>query len=176
MSEEITLEEIVDSYYPLLVAYSRSICGKKGIDLELSIDYVNDLLLKWDKFKNKLVGMNEKQIRSYLYRSLSNLIIDDLRRQNRLSSLDELLEMGNQELEKIEERRLEEQRHDLIYERKERLEIYLAILPEDEREILRFHLKGYPYKEIGLMLNMKVSTVGVKINRAKQRIRDHFDD
>ena len=55
------------------------------------------------------------------------------------------------------------------------LESLSKCLAETDFDIMKLYLSGYSYQEIGNMVGMKESSVGVRINRAKQKLRVALD-
>ena len=54
--------------------------------------------------------------------------------------------------------------HDTLHE-------LIAQLPEPDRSIVTLHLEGYDYQEIGQKLRISKSNVGVRLMRAKEKLK-----
>ena len=52
----------------------------------------------------------------------------------------------------------------------------IALLPEPDRSIVRLHLEGYGYSEIAKQTGLTKSNVGVRLSRAKERLRKELDN
>ena len=51
----------------------------------------------------------------------------------------------------------------------------IARLDEPDRTIVTLHLEGYDYKEIGQRLGMSKNNIGVRLMRAKERLRKEWE-
>ncbi len=51
----------------------------------------------------------------------------------------------------------------------------IAQLDEPDRTIVTLHLEGYDYKEIGQRLGMSKNNIGVRLMRAKERLRKEWE-
>ena len=109
----------------------------------------------------------------WLYRIVSNVCLDYLRRQGRRGALS-----LSQEDEDGQEVQLdlpdESQSPEQLLERKltrEAVQRGLQALPEDQREILLLReIQGLSYEEIGLALQLEAGTVKSRIFRARKRL------
>jgi RNA polymerase sigma-70 factor (ECF subfamily) len=140
-------------------------------DRERAKDTTQDTFIKaWDY----LVGGHEvREWRSFLYRVLNNLIIDEYRRTKELS-LDALIEdtAGDTAiLTAPEGRREKEESFDIAYA-VERIRLLIAELPEPHRGtlILRY-VDGLTPREIAAALDISENAAAVRIHRAVARLR-----
>lgn len=160
-------------------AYSDALlrhCFFRLSDRERALELVQDTFLKaWDYIRG---GGEVKQFRSFLYRILNNLIIDEYRRR-RSDSLDEILEREGasegdfEELHEGSAAALEEKLDD---ERTVALvHTALSELPPSYRQVitLRF-IDGFLPKEISRMIGESENVVSVRINRGIHRLRKHM--
>ena len=58
--------------------------------------------------------------------------------------------------------------HDTLHE-------LIAQLPEPDRTIVTMYLEGYDYKEIGRQVGMTKNNVGVRLMRAKERLKQQWN-
>ena len=58
------------------------------------------------------------------------------------------------------------------FEKKDEIESLLRYVSEDEREVLELVLHGYSVREIAEALEIGYSTVGMRIHRAKARLKE----
>ena len=58
--------------------------------------------------------------------------------------------------------------HDTLHE-------LIAHLPEPDRTIVRMHLEGYEYKEIGQSVGMTKNNIGVRLMRIKEKLREQWN-
>ena len=115
----------------------------------------------------------ESKFSVWLYRIVSNVCLDHLRRQSRrpavsLTAEDEDGEEQQWDLpdESLSPERLLEQKLT-----REAVRAGLAQLPEEQREILLLReIKGLSYEEIGEILSLEPGTVKSRIFRARKRL------
>ncbi len=58
--------------------------------------------------------------------------------------------------------------HDVLHE-------LIAQLPEPDRTIVRMHLEGYEYKEIGARVGMTKNNIGIRLMRIKDKLREQWN-
>lgn len=151
-------------------------CFFRLSDRERALELVQDTFLKsWDYIRG---GGEVKQFRSFLYRILNNLIIDEYRRKS-ADSLDELLEregasegdyaeLHDGSVTELEDKLDDERALTLVREA-------LKELPPSYRQVitLRF-VDGFMPKEISRMIGESENVVSVRINRGINRLRKHM--
>lgn len=151
-------------------------CVFRLSDRERALELVQDTFLKaWDYIRG---GGEVKQFRSFLYRVLNNLIIDEYRRKSS-DSLDELLEReGTSEGDFPElyegsaadlETKLDDERSIAVVREA------LRELPPSYRQVitLRF-IDGFMPQEISRMIGESENVVSVRINRGLGKLRKHM--
>ncbi len=148
-------------------------CFFRLSDRERALELVQDTFLKaWDYIRG---GGEVRQFRSFLYRILNNLIIDEYRRKSS-SSLDELLERegaSEGDYEELYEGSVTDLESKLDDERSLVLvREALKELPPSYRQVitLRF-VDGFMSKEISRMIGESENVVSVRINRGLNRLR-----
>lgn len=52
----------------------------------------------------------------------------------------------------------------------------LAELPEEDREILTMAVRGFPYKEIAILVDSSVANIKVRIHRSRKRLKHMLMD
>jgi RNA polymerase sigma-70 factor (ECF subfamily) len=107
--------------------------------------------------------------RTFLYRIAHNRCITHLSRRRDTASLDEAgvdLADPHASSEKI------------VAEEQQRRRFVAAIreLPVIHREVLVLHLEGMDYGEIAAVVGISESNVGVRLNRARQRLKALLED
>ncbi|HWO07546.1 MAG TPA: RNA polymerase sigma factor [Candidatus Paceibacterota bacterium] len=138
---------------------------------ERALDLTQDAYLKaWDYLQQ---GGEVREFKSFLYRILNNLIIDEYRR-SKSSSLDEMLENDTGAMEvrlsegsvrEAEETIDESKLIDTIHSR-------IPLLPETYREVITLrYVDGFSPKEIAEMIGVSENVVSVRIHRGTQKLR-----
>ena len=139
---------------------------------EKALDLVQDAFLKtWD-FVQK--GSVVEDYKSFLYRTLNNLIIDEYRRK-KSSSLDEILENDTGEMEsKLSEgsaREAEEALDDAAAF--ETIRARIPDLPDTYRDVITMrYIDGFSPKEIAAMIGISENVVSVRIHRGTHKLRE----
>lgn len=111
----------------------------------------------------------------WLYRIVSNVCLDWLRRQSRRQTVSLSVEDGDGEETELEipDERLSPER---LLERKltrEAVQRGLEQLPEEQRQILLLReLRALSYEEIGAVLSLEPGTVKSRLFRARKRLAD----
>lgn len=122
----------------------------------------------WKKFDRIKKAAPDKTL-SFLLKMLRNEYIDYLRSEKN----------GNRaELEEIEPQQASvglyhacpgEAHEDILLQLK-------RILKPKYYEVMRLQLEGFGYQEIAEIMDMPIGTVGTIISRAKEKLRDHFEE
>jgi len=136
-----------------------------------ALDLVQDAFLKtWDFVQG---GGEVQEFKSFLYRSLNNLIIDEYRRK-KSSSLDEIMENDTGAMDA----RLSE---GSVREAEEAIDSRIAVetirerigdLPETYREVITLrYIDGFTPKEIASMIGISETNVSVRIHRGTHKLK-----
>ncbi len=139
---------------------------------EKALDIVQDTFLKtWD-FMQK--GGEVEQFKSFLYRTLNNLIIDEYRKK-KSSSLDEILENDTGAMEaRLSEGSVRETEEE--YDEGHMLEYIrtrIPELPDTYREVITLrYIDGFSPKEISSMIGISENVVSVRIHRGTHKLRE----
>ncbi len=128
--------------------------------VEISKDLMQDLFSNvWQNRKNL---KPDKSIKSYLYRSLANILIN----HSKLKSSQNISYSGNEENASSVEPQLD---------RKIDLHIAINKLPEKLKSVyLLSRLEGFKYAEIAEILNISVKTVEKRMSKVLKILRDYF--
>lgn len=128
-------------------------------DEERARDIVQDSFAKmWEKSKDILA----EKAKSYLFTTAYHTMIDDIRRQKRISPLDE----SKEELLSVNH-----SWNDL----KEVLQSALDTLPEMQKIVITLRdYEGYSYEEIGQITNLSASQVKVYIYRGRMALKKYI--
>ncbi len=139
---------------------------------ERATDLVQDAFIKsWDYIQE---GGDVKHWKSFLYRVLNNLIIDEYRR-TREESLDALLDEGpvaeNPLLATGGRSETEERLDDELL--MGRIRTQIEKLPESYRTAITLrYIDGFSPKEVAELLNISENVASVRIHRALARLRE----
>jgi len=155
------IKETYIRFYKPLVAFSNKILN----DIDKSESVVQNCFVKLHFSKIKL--NDENNIQSYLYRSVKNICINELRNKKvRDSHSKSML------IEHTIDIRDEIIRHETYNE------LYLAIekLPEQTKKVILLSLKEYQQKEIAENLNISVESVKTLKKLAITKLKGHLKD
>jgi RNA polymerase sigma factor (sigma-70 family) len=127
-------------------------------------ELVQETFMKtWDYIKD---GKRVDNLRAFLYRVATNLVVDDFRKKKE-ASLDAMLEESDAH-EPRTDGRTETERNVLLHDVLETLKK----LPEDEREILTLrYVDDLDPKDIALILDITANNASVRLNRAMQSLK-----
>jgi RNA polymerase sigma-70 factor, ECF subfamily len=159
---EAAFNKLFESYYTLLCYF----CSRYLVDMDLSRSLVQqvfvDLWLKSDRLSV------EHSIKSYLFQSVKNRAIDQLRKNKNITQID----YATAEMAKTPF-------HNLIEEAELCDRIYKSInlLPEKCREIfIMSRFDNLKYAEIAKQLKISVKTVEMHVGIALKKLRDDLTD
>ena len=144
-------------------------------DRDRAADLVQETFLKtWDYVCG---GGEIRHWKSFLYRILRNLIIDEYRRKKELS-LDMMLDEGSDyssTLLTTDSRAEREERFD-DEESARNIRTLIQELPEHDREALTLrYIDGFSPQEIAATLNISKNAASVRIHRAALRLKKKYD-
>ncbi len=151
------LENLYNETRSYVFRFAFSIVKNK----EIAEDIMQDTYVNINKYANRY---NSKQKpMSWILTITKNLCLNKLKSQKRTENTD-ITELEN-----------ELQVTDNSIEEKMLIENILNSLNDEERQIFVLHtIKDMKFKEIGKILNMKLSTVISKYHRAVKKLRDKY--
>lgn len=136
-----------------------------------ALELTQETFLKaWDYVQG---GGEVQQFKSFLYRILNNLIIDEYRKHKQ-SSLDEMLEDDTGALEaRMSEGSVHETEEGLDEEKLlERVRARIPDLPEAYREAITMrYIDGFTPKEIASMIGVTENVVSVRLHRGTLKLK-----
>ena len=153
---------IFENYFKVLVLYAISLTNDKLRAEDLVQNVLMSLWLKREGIKI------QSSLKSYLYKSIHNLFINEYRREERKCTI---LEQIHYEVlqQSIEEEEL------YMQMRLEWINKEIELLPPKSKEIFVMNKKrGLSYKEISNILGISENTVESHIGRAMKRIRKNI--
>ena len=147
------IEELYEKYHSELVRWCQGMTGSQQTAEEL----VQEAFLRAMLNEELLDMLDEKQRRSWLYRTVKNLHVDRLRHMAKETIADEISEVQKQseEMTAIEWENL------------------LTSLPDMEGVLFTMrYLQGYNSKQIGEMFAMPSGTVRSKLSSARKHLQN----
>ena len=166
-SQETAYLEAFEAYSDQLFRHAFFRLSNRERALELAQD---TFLKTWDYIQG---GNEVENFKSFFYRILNNLIIDEYRKKKQ-SSLDELLEDDTGELErKLSDgsvRETEEKLDEtLLFER---IRNRIPDLPDAYREVITMrYIDGFTPKEIASLIGVTENVVSVRLHRGTLKLR-----
>ncbi len=138
-------------------------------DRERAVELVQDTFLKaWDFVRS---GGEVKNYKSFLFKVLNNLIVDEYRRK-KAASLEELDEEGTLDAHVASGGREEEEARADIELLAARAKREIEKLPDHYRTVVAMRcLEGFSPGEIGNILGISENVVSVRLHRALAKLR-----
>ena len=157
-----TYRLLFENFYKVLVLYAMSLTKNEPKAEDLVQNAFINLWIKRDTLEIR------SSIKSYLYKSVHNLFINEYRKALRNDDV----------LDKIQYDVLQQSIEEEEYALKRKLEWVnkeIDLLPPKSKEIFIMNKKrGLTYKEIAKILNISENTVESHISRALNRIRNNI--
>lgn len=158
-----TLAAIYDQYQPLIYRYIYRRVGNVEVGLDLTADVFQRLLQAVDQGAGP-----DRSVRSWLYRSAHNIVVDYYRRQQHRQHLElkEELIAGRDDLERTAAVHLEA----------ERVRQALCGLTEEQEQVLTLKfLEGFSNDEVAEILDRTVGSVKALQHRGLASLRRLLD-
>lgn len=159
--KQSVFEDIFNEYYKPLCLFGYRLCPNKEYIVE---DCVQDVLFKF--WENRKTITN---IRSFLFTSLRNKIISELRHINITDDYSKNNKIKETEIPTYEDIIIEEEVKRLLIEA-------LNSLPDQCRKIFKLLNSGASYKEIAEDLEVSVNTVKTQRARAIKLLKEKTGD
>ena len=162
VGDKQTYRLLFDNYYKLLILYATSLTknGPKAEDL-----VQNAIINLWTKRDTLEIHTS---IKSYLYKSIYNLFINDYKKELRNDNALDKIHYG------VLLQSIEEEEHS-IKSRLDWINKEIDSLPPKSKEIFIMNKRrGLTYKEISKILDISENTVESHISRALKRIRQNI--
>lgn len=156
----ISFQDIFDSYYKSLCFFSYQILGDK----DLAEDVTQDAFLNYWKQRESL-SQNEKVIKSYLYSSVKFISLNHIRHKKVVHSYIEKYNPSDL---------LEDEINKKIIHSEVLNELHLALdtLPEGCREVFRLgYFEGFNNSKIAEVLDISINTVKTHKQRGLKALR-----
>lgn len=151
----MTIEELYVKYHLELVKW----CQSMSENLQTAEEIVQEAFLRAVLNAELILQLKEYQARAWLYRTVKNIFVDQIRRKNKETIVGEIPE-SIKESEKFAELEWDE---------------LLERLPDGEGVIFAMrYLQGYNSRQIGEILSMPAGTVRCKLHSARQHLREEI--
>lgn len=159
--KEVVFEHIFNEYYKPLCLFGYRLCPQKEYIVE---DCVQDVLFKfWENRKNI------SNIKSFLYTSLRNKILSEIRHINISQSYSKDNKVSESSIPTFEDIIIEEEVKRLLIEA-------VDSLPEQCRKIFNLLKNGASYKEVAEDLDISVNSVKTQRARAIKILKEKTGD
>lgn len=140
--------------------------ARMTFDVQVAEDLTQNVFLRMIKYRNSYREGHAFQ--SWIYQIARNVFSDHYQlHKNRHAGFVDVEKMGDQ-LADTEESFMQDEREKILHQS-------LALLNEEQRELLvltRFqHMK---YEEVAVMMDTTVANIKVKVHRAIQKLREHY--
>ncbi len=167
--DEHALSELMQRYEPKLMRYGQRFLGGQGEDVLRQA--VQDIFIA--AYQNIEGFDTHQRFSPWIYRIAHNAFVDVLRQRTRQPvyglDFDKIVSHPIHEDEYVKEKESEEIR--VLVEKG------LSVLPVAQREIIvLFYFEELSYREIADVLHVPVSTVGVRLARARANLRKVLPD
>lgn len=162
--EKKRMSEVYEEHKHALLLYALKVTGNNQIMAE---DAVHNAFVSIIKEKDKYLHLDSKNFRFVSVIIVRNKCIDLLRKEKRYADIPiEELEIYLESDEKsVEEQVVISSEYELVRR-------HMASIDEISRQVLvmKYSL-GMSYKEIGESLNIASESIGIRISRAKEKVR-----
>ena len=141
-------------------------CHRQMADAAVAEDLVQDTFLR--AFEYLQDGKKIEQMKTFLYKVASNLVIDEWRRRGRAPpnvSLDALVEQGF------------DPGHETVHHTHDQLDVSSALqgVSQDEHKLLSMrYIDGLAVSDIASSMQMAPNAVAVRLHRATKRVAKHI--
>jgi len=161
-----TFAELYEEYLPKVYRYINYRINDTQITEDLTSTVFEKALTNFGKYSKDRASFS-----TWIFSISRNVVIDYYRAQGRRQtvSLDETTDIVSRDPSPEEELLKKEER--------EKLQVYLMELPQDEQEIIRLKFAAeLNNRQIARMLGLSESNVGTKLYRSIRKLRDVFQE
>ncbi len=160
-----------DDFLKIYEEFSDAIfrhCYFRVSNQELAKDLTQETFTKTWEYISK--GKKVENIKAFLYRVATNLIIDSFRKEKEIS-LDDLKEAGQVYNDPVYEDKFSKQ-----VEAKDMLKILEELDSDDKEIVIMRHINELSPKEISEITGQSENAVSVRIHRAIKKLRELFNE
>ncbi len=156
---------LVERYEEKLKRYGSKFLAQKD-DLD---DILQIIFLK--AFENIKSFDSARKFSPWLYRIAHNELINHLKKRKflplSLFDLDSFLPQSS----KVNERETKEEALDVLKEKGKIEQCLNSLKPSQKEPLILYYFENLTYQEIATILQVPISTVGVRLKRAKQKVK-----
>ena len=178
MNKRKLIENEAKENYGKILAYTKVSIAKNHHEAE---DLVQEAYTRFFNTLDKGTNKYEPKTNfvNYLMFIVKNIAIDKSRKKSRTPEIiplykkedgKEIINFNEYKSKKIEEI----EKNDKLLEFNKILQIMQKVLKQIDREIMSLWYLGYKYDEIAKKMKMKQGTIGSRINRNYEKIREEF--
>lgn len=158
---------IYDSCHKPLYLQAFRLCRQYGFDPSFADDALQELYRKLLTKYPAIAAKLDEHGPGYLFGMLQRELLSLKRKHKSLKRIHQVAGEMTPDIAKPGYYASEEAINNLLRE----IETLVA---QEDLDILKYYLEGYSMKEIGELMGMNPSTVGVRIHRLKQQLAPHF--
>ncbi len=150
------IEELLDQQYQSVLSFCRTMTQNDA----QAQDLAQETFLRAMQHEAQLCTMEEKQQKSWLFRTAKHLFIDQIRKSARESLTDEItpVPVEDESFSRVE------------------METLLSCLPEQDRVLFVMrYLYGYRSNELAEMFSMPAGTVRTRLSAARKRLKQQME-
>ncbi|MCB9298895.1 MAG: RNA polymerase sigma factor [Lewinellaceae bacterium] len=158
---------ILASCHKALHVYASGLCAKFGFDPSSAADALQEFYVKLIAKYPDIAKSYEKHGPPYLFTMVRREVLTMHRKAKSLKRIHHMFGEMSPKAASLFSYSAEESINRLLHSVEK-------LLSETDLAILYYYLQGYSMKEIGELMPMHPSTVGVRIHRAKLRLAPYF--
>ncbi len=158
-ADERAFAQAVREHEPVLMGIARRLCGNEADAADLVHDTYERALRAWDRYSDR------GNPRSWMVAILNNLFIDRCRKHRRTPRTEAIEDVEVASPEPVAPPAW-------AHVTDAQLTAALATLGEDFRQVYLLHAQGKSYDEIAAQLGIAKPTVGTRLIRARNKLKD----
>lgn len=154
------IEQLYTAYYRELVIWCTTMTG----DRSQAEDLVQEAFLRAMKHEGHLSVLEEKQRRSWLYRTVKNLFIDKIRHASFETVTSEVMEESRDSV------------FEYSYDFLESEQLLQALPDEEQILFVMRYLQGYNSTELSRIFNLPAGTIRARLSSARKHLKEALNE
>lgn len=154
------IEQLYTAYYRELVIWCTTMTG----DRSQAEDLVQEAFLRALKHEGHLSVLEEKQRRSWLYRTVKNLFIDKIRHASFETVTSEVMEESRDSV------------FEYSYDFLESEQLLQALPDEEQILFVMRYLQGYNSTELSRIFNLPAGTIRARLSSARKHLKEALNE